>query len=107
MKRKTIAQRITMTAGRGHTGAFASAFFGVGGATPAFDPGFQILGLLIYTYEPQTEVENSALNSPNLRGKIPLKKQGVRYAVDAPGGAYRRRRLVIVGVGDLGALVTS
>ena len=48
----------------------SSAFFGVGGATPGFDPGIEILGLLIYTYEPQTEVENSALNSPNLRGKM-------------------------------------
>ena len=37
--------------------------------------GFQILGLLIYTYEPNDEMENSALNSPNLRGKIPLKKR--------------------------------
>ena len=59
----------------------SSGFFGVGGATPAFDPGTEILGLLIYTYEPQTEVENSALNSPNLRGKIVNKKRRVRYAV--------------------------
>ena len=35
-----------------------------------FDRGIEILGLLIYTYDPQTEVENSALNSPNLRGEI-------------------------------------
>ena len=46
-----------------------------------FGRGFEILGLLIYTYEPNDEMENSALNSPNLRGKIPLKKKAVRYAV--------------------------
>lgn len=50
----------------------SSAFFGVGGATPAPDRGIEILGLLIYTYEPNDEMENSALNSPNLRGEIPL-----------------------------------
>ena len=47
-----------------------------------FGGGFEILGLLIYTYEPNDEMENSALNSPNLRGKIPAEKRRVRYAVE-------------------------
>ena len=63
----------------------SSAFFAIDfppiSATPGFDPGIEILGLLVYTYEPQTEVKNSALNSPNLRGKIGPKKRRGQYAV--------------------------
>ena len=73
---KTIVQRITIAAGR-YLLRPSSPFSPAISATPAFDPGIEILGLLIYTYEPQTEVENSALNSPNLRGEILAKKKGV------------------------------
>ena len=69
----------------------SSGFFGVGGATPAPDRGIEILGLLIYTYEPNDWMENSALNSPNLRGKIPLKKKAVRYAVAETLSGYLPR----------------